>query len=337
MRESIQDSVTRFLRYQRVPEKATRQFRNWKHNAELLPRLQSQLEVILEAHGKFEPVVYDIQGPRDDGSDIVLHSRCTDSSGHPELLCFQVKSFTDLSQKEYMQDLKAQHDDSFRKVLGLRYYFLMLCTDAEAHKDRIRNITGEFRSADRTEIIEPAFAYTFLHLPRTRIEAVVKRTMEADDFVFRRALESLELSSPSARALTVYLAVKSVFTGATCFSLAQLLSEPSLRGIYGELRNTQAELLSDFRASVAEVEANNENFDYEDEAGPVQLGDFEDQIAADLELLDSDIELDRSSDRVLLQADQIRALTAVIADALARYEYNEEQLTSYMFDLFVRD
>ncbi|MGA2902278.1 MAG: hypothetical protein ABSD98_00480 [Candidatus Korobacteraceae bacterium] len=337
MRESIQDSVTRFLRYQRVPKKVTRQFRALKHNAQLLPRLQSQLEIILEAHGKFEPVVYDIQGPRDDGSDIVLRSRSSDNSQHPELLCFQVKSFSDLNQKEYLQELKAQRYDSFRKILGLRYYFLVLCTDAEAHETKIRSITQEFKGADRTEIIEPAFAYTFLNLPKTRIEAVVKRTTEADDYVFQSALDALDGSSPSARALTVYLAVKSVFTGSTSFSLAQLSSEPSLRGIYDELRYRQAELLHDFETSVAEVEAKDDDFDYESDAGPVQLADFEDQIAADLELLDSDVELDRSSDRVIFKADQFRALTAVIADALARYEYGEEQLTAYMFDLFIRD
>jgi len=72
---------------------------------------------------------------------------------------------------------------------------------------------------------------------------------------------------------------------------------------------------------------------------PVQLAEFEDQIALDLELLKNEIvELDSASGGVLLQADQLRPLNAVIADALVRYEYDEARLTEYMFTLMgVRD
>jgi hypothetical protein len=158
MSETIEDSVRRLLRYQRAPDKATRTVRHWKHNADILPKLQGQLEMLLAAYGKFEPVVYDTQGIRDDGSDIVLRCRQTKEDKAPELICFQVKSFDDLAKKTYMQELKAQRDDSFRKVMGMTYYFLMLCTDVQAHRDRVRLIAAEFRSADRTEVIEPAFS-----------------------------------------------------------------------------------------------------------------------------------------------------------------------------------
>jgi hypothetical protein len=40
MRETLQDSITRLLRYQRAPETATRLLRTWKHNADILPKLQ---------------------------------------------------------------------------------------------------------------------------------------------------------------------------------------------------------------------------------------------------------------------------------------------------------
>ena len=82
MRETIQDIITRLLRYQHAPEKTTSLFRTLKHNADLLPRLQAVLETTLQAYGKFEEVVYDIQGPRDDGSDVVL--RCRKENGEAE-------------------------------------------------------------------------------------------------------------------------------------------------------------------------------------------------------------------------------------------------------------
>ena len=61
----------------------------------------------------------------------MLRYRSENSDRAPELICFQAKSFDDLAKKSYMQELKAQRDDSFRKVLGIHYYFLLLCTDSK--------------------------------------------------------------------------------------------------------------------------------------------------------------------------------------------------------------
>jgi hypothetical protein len=332
MRESLQDSITRLLRYQRVPPLATKAFRAWKHNSDILPKLQTQLEMMLDVYGKFEPVVYDTQGPRDDGSDVVLRYRQRDSNENFELICFQVKSFDDLAKGAYMQELKAQRDDSFRKVVGMRHYFLILCTDSEAHKDRVRNIMAEFRSADRTEVIEPAYAYTFLHHPKTRVEALIKRAMEEEDYVFQLARTSLELDSPSARALAIFMVVKSAFTGTSHFTIDEFLADPILRNIYEDLRAQQADLLEQSKQSI-DWEDNDEDYP------PVQLVDFEDQIAVDLEMLETDVvELERATQDVDLRLDRVRALNAVVMDAVARYEHNEAQLMSYMFTLMrVRD
>lgn len=228
MPETILDSLTRLIRYQRSPDAFTSQFRSMKHNSDLLPKLQLQLETILAAHGKFRPIVYDTQGIKDDGSDLLLRTHPEDGVGKPDLICFQVKSFNDLAQKSYMQDLKAQRDDSFRKVIGMRQYFVMLCTDGSAHKDKVRTIMAEFRSAERTEVIEPAYAYTFLHHPKTRVDAFVKRTMEAGDLVFRQAYDSLPDSSPSARALAIFMIARTATSGVPQFSEGELLQEPVL-------------------------------------------------------------------------------------------------------------
>ena len=135
MPESIQDVITRLLRYQRAPSKMTAEFRNSAHNDDILPTLQRQLEMILDAYGKFQPIVYDTQGILDHGSDMVLrHREVSAANTEFELLSFQVKSYSDLCKKTYMQELKAQHDDTFRKVIGLQHYFLFLCTDELVHK-----------------------------------------------------------------------------------------------------------------------------------------------------------------------------------------------------------
>jgi hypothetical protein len=124
MYESIQDIITRLMRYQRTPDKITSGFKRWKHNKDILPILQRQLEMILWSYRKFQPIVYDTQGILDDGSDLILrHREVSMNEQEFEIISFQIKSYDDLCKTNYMQELKAQRDDSFRKVLGLNYYF----------------------------------------------------------------------------------------------------------------------------------------------------------------------------------------------------------------------
>jgi hypothetical protein len=287
--DSFLQSLELLLKRQRGPQSVTRQFRQLKHNDDILPKLQTQLETALEAHKKFEPIVYYTQGPRDDGIDIVIRCRTTNERDEErELIGFQVKSFGDLSKKDYMNLLKAQRDDSFRKVQGLSYYFILLCTDGIKHGEKVRSINAEFRSAARTKVIEPAYSYTFLNCPKTSVEAFIKRTIQAGDIVFRRALESLSQPTPSAQALAVFLSVKAVLLGDNEFTESQLLADAVLRSVYAELKNKQAWLLGAALEDTGQLEPGSENDegeldeDDDDTESPIQLADFEAQITEDL-------------------------------------------------------
>jgi hypothetical protein len=338
MQENILDSLTRLLRYQRSA--VTDQFRAWKHNRDILPKLQQQLEAILNAYGKFQPIVYDTQGIRDDGVDIALSYFPEGNSDQKQIIGFQAKSFDDLKPSNYLQSIKAQHDDAFRKVKELRYYFVLLCTDAKMHKDKVRAIEGEYRSDARTEIIEPEFAYTFLHHPKTRIDSLIKRVFESDDIVFREALDSLDQTSPSARALAIFLAVKYTITGETAYPTESLFGEAILRRIYERLRIRQEELLDATRQAAIErdnVRENGEVPEDEDENydDPPQVAEFTQQVAEDLELLKGDM-VDtgsNSSSKVYFRGPQQLPLIAVIADARARYRHSDAELTEYMFSV----
>lgn len=321
MRESVQDIITRLIRFQRSRDAASSAFRKLKHDRDLLPRLQEQLEIILDAYGKFQPVVYDTQGMRDDGSDVVLRLG-PEGDKDVELLGFQVKSFDDLENDGYMKILKSQHYDSFNKIKGLSKYFLVLCTDPIVHKKKIRSIEAEFRSANGTEVIEPAFAYSFLFMSRTRIEAIVKRTLEADDYVFQQALNSLDFETPSAKALAVFLSVQFAISGNSHITFPELTEQKALRIIYEELREKQAELIaSTLRETDGGLEGDEgersegygpdetedeEEDDYDDE-DIVELEDFEPQLVSDVELLENDIlERDASSESYRILTDQLR-------------------------------
>ncbi len=342
MQEPLLHSVTRLLRYQRIPEAATARFRTWKHDADILAKLQQQLETFLAAHGKFREIIYNTQGILDDGSDIVIRVPPLENDTSPRLICFQAKSFNDLTKDSYMQELKAQRDDSLRKVHGLEYYFLLLCTDMtdHKHKKKVHNIMAEFRSAPLTEVIEPAYAYTFLHHPLTRIDAFVKRTVEEEDIVFKEAMLELEnLESPSARALTIYLAVKAITTGELIFQQDGLLSSSRLHGIYRNLREKQASLLENAAEMQPSQPHDDDNNYWGEQDEPIQIAEFDDQLAADLENMEAGVvEAVTGTQALQFLPDQTRALSAVITDALARYEYGENQLMEYMLDVMgVRD
>jgi hypothetical protein len=212
-------AVDHFLRLTRCLQVQTREFRNLRHNADLCPQFQLRLEAVLKAVGRFEPVVYDTQGVRDQGADVVIRVRDQRRSDveDPELLGFQIKSFADFERPDLMRTLKAQHYDAFQQIRGMSTYFLLLCTDENRHKDTIRNIEAEFKGARGTIVIEPTYALTFYRLQERRIEGYVTRMMQADDLVFQEALKAVQVESPTGGLLLLHLAAE-LCDGATHIS-----------------------------------------------------------------------------------------------------------------------
>ena len=355
MIDPILDTIVFLARYRRAPADATADFRRMKHNSDLVPKLQTQLESMLNAHGRFREVIYDTQGIHDDGVDAIVRIPQADSDGSPRLIGFQVKSYDDMNKPGYLKDLKAQHSDATRKVQGLEYYLIMLCTDIRKHRDRVRSVTNEFRSTPNVEVIEPQFACTFLQHPGTRIDAIVKRMVESSDMVFKEAQREIAaFDSPSTRALVVYLTVQSVLCSQFEFYQDQLLTDLVLEQIYTQLRERQAEQLAEYEekralAAKEQVEEDEpaededewdfDDEDYEDEdEEPVQMMDFQDQLAVDLDLIEAVASQDSNSGAFQLQADQLRASSAVIADAIARFQYARAELMNYALDVMgIRD
>jgi hypothetical protein len=120
-----------------------------------LPKVLTPHDAVLAALNKFEPIVYNTQGILDEGTDVAVRYRTSNEGDEErELIGFQVRSYGDLCKADYMKDLKAQRDDSFRKVCGLSYHFILPCTDAEVHAKKVRKIQAEFRTAERTKVID---------------------------------------------------------------------------------------------------------------------------------------------------------------------------------------
>src|SRR5262245_17964134 len=207
MHKQATNIVDQFLRFNRTLVVETREFRDLKHNEDLCPRFQAQLESVLNAVGLYEPIVYDTQGILDHGADVVVRIRDERRGDEEpsELIGLQIKSYDDFKSKDLFQLLKAQRDDAFRKIIGLSWYYIVLCTDEAKDKNTIRNIEAEFKTADRTIVIEPTYALNFIRMSDRKIQGIVTRLEQADDIVFRKALKALALDSPTAAILAVFL------------------------------------------------------------------------------------------------------------------------------------
>lgn len=303
-KDSINEIVVQLLRYQESDIEATEEFRSRRHNDDLCPAFKRQLDRICESYRRVAPIVYDTQGIRDDGTDVLI--RCTERHlPKPSIIGFQIKSHDDLRERDYLQNLKAQRDDSFRKVQGLDHYYIVICTDAEKDKNRIRNIAAEFRSADRTIVVEPTFALTFLSLYQSRIDAFIKRALTADDWVLKRALDTLKMSSPTASGLAVYLIVKQLVDNQEPISVETLQDCQSLRQFYREARLTTGRTRRRFS--------------------------FE-QLANDLQMLEEQL-IEIEDQTISVRRAEALPVLALASDAMVRFDYTADTIFPYLLNL----
>src|SRR5687767_13775782 len=101
--------IYELLQFRRSPYEATSIFSSLKHNVDLCPKFQAKLESVYDAFDKYQTITYDIQGPRDQGTDILVRQRIDDENRY---ICFQIKSNDDLKKSDYLKVLKAQYFDT---------------------------------------------------------------------------------------------------------------------------------------------------------------------------------------------------------------------------------
>src|SRR5688572_24702523 len=105
MRVPIHETIQELLRYRRASFKATAAFRTLKHNEYLCPQLERQLDEVLNCFLKHRQIAYDVQGIHDRGTDVIF--KFLDDDAESRYLGFQLKSFDDLNNREYLKELRA--------------------------------------------------------------------------------------------------------------------------------------------------------------------------------------------------------------------------------------
>lgn len=186
--------LAELVRYAQAHPDETKGFRHLRHNNDLCPRFYDQSERVLTSFDKYTSVTYDIQGPRDRGTDVVIrYSISTVYDGEERYIAMQVKSFDEFEQDDdLVSKIKAQIYES-EKDYGDRLdrYYLLLCTEHKKHLNRVRAICAELKADTKVIVIEPRYAWFFFQMNETIIDAVADRLLYPDDFVRRKAKEQV--------------------------------------------------------------------------------------------------------------------------------------------------
>lgn len=286
-----------------------------KHDDDLCPRTQITCERALEAFVKHREIVYDIQGPRDSGVDVVLRTVVDD---RVSLACFQIKSDRELGSKGLLQTLKAQWFDASSHYDAMTEYFILLCGDAVRRRRIVRMVSAEFAATPNVTVIEPQYAWTFLHLQNITVDAVVRGRLMEGDAVVKDALQLVEGLTPTEIALLA-LVVTTAIEGEVV-SMAGLVESALLRSVYEVIPDTDRWTF-DYPEDVEEA----------DPQAYTRNRDFETRLVADLDSL-QDGWIDQGTDS-LFEAEAADSHLSLIYDARVRYEYSGDRLASYLYAL----
>lgn len=313
------------LRYRQSPDRATEGFKRMKHNDVLCPSLERQLNTFLDCSVKYHKVAYDVQGPRDRGTDIVLRYTQDDETRY---LVLQVKSYDDLKERNYLNILKAQlFEIESEYGAALTHRFVVLCTDAIEHKNQLRNIKKDCSRSASITVVDPTYAWTFLRLSDMRIDALVQAILKEDDAVYREARKSISDFTPLEIAILLCAILCARESGSTRVDLSALREVGFL--------DEALENIPDWERDEFFYRRDPDDYDDGDEYPDAVDGrrDSEVRLAEAIDALDDAVlRVSSSSDSIDLDRPSCEALEATMLDAQVRFGYSGSELVAYVFE-----
>ena len=182
--------VAELVRLARASAGSTQGLRYLSHEDVCLA-VQSQLELIGDYFLKYHQIAYKVQGPRDQGVDVLL--RISSESDTEKYVAFQVKSYEELEDRNNTLSklLKAGYHDAIQHYTAIDRYYILLCGDPISHEKRISAITAEFVKSSGVVMVFPAFVKNFLDMEETTISSTVDHFLRSEDFVVKQARREL--------------------------------------------------------------------------------------------------------------------------------------------------
>jgi hypothetical protein len=309
--------------YRKAPIGATVAFAKSKHNDDLVPAFDRQLDQVIELFDRYHRVVYDTQGLRDHGIDVIARYKDgNDEEGPMRYIGLQIKSNDDFEQDYWLKGLKAQIYEA-KVHANMEDFYVIPCTDAIAHREKLRNLRAEVAFDEQTHLVDPEFALSFLRLSAYEMGAYLKLKLAAGDVVVREATDLFVGYTISEAAIVVELAIRHFLLGDKEHSVSQLRDSLFLQAALRRYPDVDI----DFFHEVGE--AREEAFRHQ-----TTLERFQ----GELEGLETDlIESSSVDDRIILNADRLHPVGALILDGSVRYGWDEHHLREYLLHTLVAD
>jgi hypothetical protein len=309
--------------YRKAAIGATQAFAERKHNDDLVPAFDRQLDELVSLFDRYHRVVYDTQGIRDHGIDVIARYR--DGSADEEPLRYiglQIKSYDDFEQAQWLKGLKAQLYEA-RVHANMEDFYIIPCTDAIAHRDKLRNLRAEVAFDETTHLVDPEFALSFLQLSSYEMGAYLKLKLAAEDVVVREATDLFLGYTISEAAIVVELAVRHFLLGERDLSLSQVRDSLFVQSTLTDYPDVGI----DFFHEVG---------DAQQEA--VLQRTIPERFQSEIEGLETDlIESSSVDERIELNAERLHPVGALILDGRVRYGWDENQLREYLLNTLVAD
>jgi hypothetical protein len=195
----------------------TARFSDFRHNNDLCPRFQKNVDALLSTYSSYYADAQDIQGMSDEGVDVLL--RYVDRNGSRMRAGIQVKShkeFEDWMKKSergggsMVEKLLAQYGRA-KNNAKINDYYIVLCTNEEVHRDWIRQITAAFKNFEDVKVITPKKALAFFEMSDDEVSLNVTRILCADDPLLKGAQNQMTTLGYAKAYMLLHL---------TCYALS---------------------------------------------------------------------------------------------------------------------
>ena len=341
MDDLIDTALNELLRFRRSTIEATKGFKNMQHNDYLCPKIQIKLTDLLEGSHRYHNVVYDVQGPRDRGKDVVL--RYGEDEETSRYVTVQIKSYDDLCKKDYLKTLRAQSFEVRTDYKDkLQHHFIMICTDASKHEDKMRLICSDYSNVEWVTVIRPEYVWTFLRLTITRMDAIVQAVLRQDDVVYKKARTMVADQTPLDTAVLLSLLWLVRLHKTYSIQRDELYAIGFLDDVIEYIPDYPRETFFYEEAEDVDdddefVEHSLEKHDFGEDSARCTKEDQarirEERIAETIESLDGNaLDLDHTSGLVKIDPKYVMPIEAIMIDTAIRYNCEGDDLLRFVFD-----
>ena len=206
MEYKINELIFEILSMKTCDEKDTEIFKKLKHNNDLAPKYKENFQQLAQSIDSYYNDCYDIQGVKDDGVDVLLKYRF---EGAEHKIGFQIKSYDDLKDKNWLKNLKAQLFEA-QGIWKTEDLYVVLCTDAIEHKDKLRNAIAEIEKSSncKIHIVQPENALTFYNYNSMDIFLNIYDFFHENDSSLQKARQCVQSLNKKELKFLIHVIVK---------------------------------------------------------------------------------------------------------------------------------